>query len=290
MGFGGTSPCAQKKGDVIFIEEHPEELLVSGRFTPKPVVFGTNKHEGSFVLGGMYVFYFWKNYFITAIIIIFFSKSFHHFLVMYNRYIEPRGLVHNSSFLQHEFLPTMLDALGLHDSSGVIYEVIEHDYFNISDLGDWDKMMPGMINIVGTFFIKAATYEFMKYNTIHGGQSHFYSLEYEGENSIWNLLFMTEKPPLPHGVTHADDLIYVFSTGLFERTGHDLDISQDISSLWTNFASSGKFVTRRGMEIPNWTEQNPRYLKIDVEEKIHNDFIYTWNNPDRLDNCGINRN
>ena len=52
MGFGGTSPCAQKKGDVIFIEEHPEELLVSGRFTPKPVVFGTNKHEGSFVLGG----------------------------------------------------------------------------------------------------------------------------------------------------------------------------------------------------------------------------------------------
>ena len=209
---------------------------------------------------------------------------------MYNRYIEPRGLVHNSSFLQHEFLPTMLDALGLHDSSGVIYEVIEHDYFNISDLGDWDKMMPGMINIVGTFFIKAATYEFMKYNTIHGGQSHFYSLEYEGENSIWNLLFMTEKPPLPHGVTHADDLIYVFSTGLFERTGHDLEISQDISSLWTSFASSGKFITKGGMEIPNWTEQSPRYLKIDVEDEVHTDFIYTWNNPDRLDNCGINRN
>ena len=54
MGFGGTSPCAQKKGDVIFIEEHPEELLVSGRFTPKPVVFGTNKHEGSFILGGIF--------------------------------------------------------------------------------------------------------------------------------------------------------------------------------------------------------------------------------------------
>ena len=74
MGFGGTSPCAQKKGNVVFIEEHPEELLVSGRFTPKPVVFGTNKHEGSFVLGGMYVFYFWKNYFITVIIDYFFFK------------------------------------------------------------------------------------------------------------------------------------------------------------------------------------------------------------------------
>ena len=62
MGFGGTSPCAQKKGNVVFIEEHPEELLVSGRFTPKPVVFGTNKHEGSFVLGGI-LFHFFKRKF-----------------------------------------------------------------------------------------------------------------------------------------------------------------------------------------------------------------------------------
>ena len=49
---------------------------------------------------------------------------------MYNNYIEPRGLIHNSSFLKHTFMPTMLDALGLHDSSGVIFEVVEHGYFN----------------------------------------------------------------------------------------------------------------------------------------------------------------
>ena len=39
--------------------------------------------------------------------------------------------------------------------------------------------------LVGTFFIKAATYEFMRYNSMAGGKSHFYSLEYEGENSIF---------------------------------------------------------------------------------------------------------
>merc|ERR1712018_1090027 len=107
MGFGGTSPCAQKKGNKIFLDEHPEKLLISGRFQPKPVVFGSNKHEGSFVLG-----------------------------VMYNTYIEPRGLVHNSSFLRHDFMPAMLDALGLHDATGVIYEVIAHDYFKAKELGD----------------------------------------------------------------------------------------------------------------------------------------------------------
>lgn len=56
--------------------------------------------------------------------------------------------MHNASFLTHDFLPVMLNALGLDDKSGVIYEVVEHDYFNITDLGDWDKMMPGMINVM----------------------------------------------------------------------------------------------------------------------------------------------
>ena len=45
-----------------------------------------------------------------------------------------------------------------------------------SDLGNWDEMMPGMINLVGTFFIKAATYEFMKYNTMHGGMETHLSI------------------------------------------------------------------------------------------------------------------
>lgn len=42
----------------------------------------------------------------------------------------------------------------------------------------------------------------MKYNSIHGGKSYFYSFEYEGENSIFNLLFglSGSQPPLPHGI------------------------------------------------------------------------------------------
>merc|ERR1712008_428983 len=94
-----------------------------------------------------------------------------------------------------------------------------------------------------------------------------YSLEYEGENSIFNLLFTGgNAPPVPHGCTHADDLIYLFTTGLFDRKGHDLQISQDMSHLWANFAISGDFVTRSRRQVPHWTEKDPRYLKIDVHE------------------------
>ena len=59
MGFGGTSPCAQTKGEKVFLDRHPEDMLKDGDFAPKDIVFGANKAEGSFVLGGMihYLFF-----------------------------------------------------------------------------------------------------------------------------------------------------------------------------------------------------------------------------------------
>ena len=126
----------------------------------------------------------------------------------------------------------------------------------------------------------------MRYNSVAGGKSHFYSLEYEGENSIFNLLFAGgSAPPVPHGCTHADDLIYLFTTGLFDRKGDDLKISQDMSHLWANFATSGEFITRSNLEVPVWSEKDPHYLKIDVHEEILYDYIFTWSNPERYSNC-----
>ena len=67
--------------------------------------------------------------------------------VMYNNFILLHGHQHDESFLRHEFIPVMLDALGLNDNSGVIYEILEHDYFSLNEVGEWDRMMPGMINV-----------------------------------------------------------------------------------------------------------------------------------------------
>lgn len=144
--------------------------------------------------------------------------------------------------------------------------------------------------MVGTFFLKAGTYEFMKYNSMNGGQSHFYSFEYEGENSVFNLLFTggDGTPPVPHGVTHADELIYLFTTGLFPRKGDDQKISEDLASIWTNFAINGEFASKSTGKVPNWTEDNPKYLKIDVQNQVLDDYIVTWSDPDRSSNCQRN--
>jgi hypothetical protein len=53
LGFGGTIPCAQTKGNKTFYYEgtHPESLLINGDYEKMPIFFGTNSYEGSFVYG-----------------------------------------------------------------------------------------------------------------------------------------------------------------------------------------------------------------------------------------------
>ena len=93
--------------------------------------------------------------------------------------------------------------------------------------------------MVGTFFIKASTYEFMKFHDLGNGDSYYYSFEHYGNASLWNFLFPTEKPPIPRGVTHGDELVYLFSTGVFNLTPMDWEIARVMSNLWANFVIYG---------------------------------------------------
>ena len=43
------------------------------------------------------------------------------------------------------------------------------------------------------------------------------------------------------GVTHGDELIYLFSAGVFDLTFLDWEIARVITNLWANFAIHGYF-------------------------------------------------
>lgn len=224
----------------------------------KPALLGSNKHEGSFVLG-----------------------------MMYNAYFLPNELLTDTFFLRHLFISTLLSAMGLQDSSGNIYEMLEYSFFNHEDMGVWDTMMEGMINLVGTFFIKASTYEFMKYNELTGSDSYYYSFEYYGQNSLWNALFPNEKPPIEPGVTHGDEMLYLFSTGMYQFSDEDWDIAYKITNLWTNFAIYGNptpvEATIEGVPVwPAWEPLGQNYMIIDTTMRTENNYVMTWANPDRI--------
>ena len=79
--------------------------------------------------------------------------------VIYKSYLVPNDVMTDELFLRHLFSATLLEALGLRDESGVIYELINYRYssylgyscffrfFTDSDLGHWDLMIDGMINV-----------------------------------------------------------------------------------------------------------------------------------------------
>jgi len=256
MGFGGSVPCAQTHGTQKFISKHPKDILMesikTGELQPKKAIFGANKHEGSFVLG-----------------------------MIYNSYLLPNNVMEDNFFLRHYFTETMLEAMGLKDDSGVIYELINYRFFGGDELGDWCSMIDGMVNLVGTFFIKASTYEFMKYNDLIGSSSYFYSFEHFGDASLWNFLFPGESPPIPRGITHGDELIYLFSTGVFELTEQDWQMASIITNLWANFVIYGEPVTSEFpiAEVPEWPlwhDSHMSYLKLDTSPEIKTNYLATW--------------
>lgn len=51
MGFRGAAPVTQSSAVTNrLVEKHPLEYLQDGNFSDVPLMIGTNKHEGSFVL------------------------------------------------------------------------------------------------------------------------------------------------------------------------------------------------------------------------------------------------
>jgi len=269
MGFGGSCPCAQRFGHQKFVTKHPKQYLMdainNGASSPKKAIFGANKHEGSFVLG-----------------------------MIYNSYILPNGVVEDTHFLRHLFSSTLLEALGLKDDSGVIYELINYRYFVDDNLGDWDLMIDGMVNLVGTFFIKASTYEFMKFTQIAGAENYFYSFEHYGNSSLWNFLFPGQQPPIPRGVTHGDELIYLFSTGVFNLNDEDWEVARIMSNMWANFVIYGnptppEFPVDGVPTWPLWHDNDKKYLKIDSTPEVYSDYLRTWETPDIYNNHLIGR-
>ena len=72
--------------------------------------------------------------------------------------------------------------------------------------------------MVGTFFIKASTYEFMKFHDLGNAETYFYSFEHYGGPSLWNFLFPGGIPgdPIPRSISHS--CLVTYKTKYFQRS------------------------------------------------------------------------
>ena len=78
--------------------------------------------------------------------------------MIYESFIKPNNVTTDSRFLRYEFTEAMLDALGILDETGVIYELVNYRYFEDSMLGNWEAMIDGMVNVSRTLNSDSSPY------------------------------------------------------------------------------------------------------------------------------------
>lgn len=151
------------------------------------------------------------------------------------------------------------------DEDGSLAAELTETYLEGADMGDFNSMSPGLIDVNDMFltqfrwplvvisaflfpqllsvlFIKAPTYE-MAQLVSASDPVYFYAFNFLGRNSLFDYVFIRSPPPFPHGVCHADELIYLWvypfpsiPPGL-NRTEQAL--SDQMVKVWTNFVIHG---------------------------------------------------
>jgi carboxylesterase type B len=287
LGFGGSSPCAQSKGERKFYStgQTPHSILFSGNYEPLPIFYGANKKEGSYV-----------------------------FAVIYNEFLVPNGLDQDAEYLHHEFISQLFETSEISNYYG-LKELVTSSYFRNGQMGDLMAMMPGLVDFFSVFFIKAAAYEFVQANAKYA-PSYWYAFDYDLSNkSLFHLQYMNpvSKANQSHpGTSHGDESIYLFDLEiplvfcdlsaiaedataclsdplnalvcLTSPVGHfrikwqdcltgklnaeETEVSATINQLWTNFATKGE----PGFGLSAWSQDGPTYIKIEADTSIQEDY------------------
>ena len=189
LGFGGSSPCAQSKGEKKFYlkGQTPQQVLFSGDYEHVPMFFGANKKEGSYV-----------------------------YTVLYNEYLIPNNLDTDQDFIRYDYIPKLMEATKVSNYYG-FKEMLFESYFDEWQIGDLYHMIPGIQDLLSVFFFKASAYELIQQNS-KVSPSYWYAFDYSNTpKSLFNLQYINpaDKANLTHpGTSHGDESIYLFDLEL----------------------------------------------------------------------------
>ena len=286
LGFGGSSPCAQSKGQKKFYNkgETPHDILFSGNYEHAPMFFGANKKEGSYV-----------------------------YTVLYNEFLVPNGLDKDKDFITHGFIPKLMETTEV-GNYYAFKEMVAESYFDEGQIGDLYQMIPGVEDLLSVFFFKANAYELIQQNS-RFAPSYWYALDYSNtKKSLFHLQYLDPagkanltNPQSSHGdesillfdlevplvfcdiqaiatdalecLSHIDALFCLtLPSGAFRNKWHDcltgelneeeLQVSGYVAQLWTNFAINGE----PGFGLNSWSIDNPWYVKIDKRVELKKDY------------------
>ncbi|XP_069678631.1 juvenile hormone esterase-like isoform X2 [Periplaneta americana] len=191
---------------------------------------------------------------------------------IYDIILQHYNLLHNKDFIRHNLTRATLKFSGIEDPTGMVTDVLNEKYFQPGQLGDFNAMVPGLVDICGVALLKASTFRSVLENS-RQQPSYLYSFNYYGQHTKFGYGEDVEYP-FQGGVSHSDDLIYLFPQHDFVLNSQDEAVARTMVELWTNFAIYGKPSPAEG--VPEWppvsTEAGP-YLRIDRMSEVRPNFL-----------------
>ncbi|CAL8069287.1 unnamed protein product [Orchesella dallaii] len=123
LGFDVVSPIVQSFDASTsfqkFLPEHPQQVFQEGRQADVPLMMGTTRHDGSYVLGEYY-----------------------------NKYLKVNNLIEDAEYLAQESVAQILASLGIPNEYGV-YDSIAKIYLGDSrKTGNFSEMYPGFMDVI----------------------------------------------------------------------------------------------------------------------------------------------
>jgi len=248
LGFAPAAPSIQSNppaGVVPFMDESPEAIFERHAEAKVPLIMGSTRHDGSFVLG-----------------------------VVYNQFIKYNGLQNNASFIKNQLVNKCLSALGVDDPA--ISEALAVAYLGEArNSGSLAPMLPGLNDLHTVFYFKDASFKTLNLHAQVQPKSYWYEFDFKGKNSVYSVMVNTNGNPVQGGITHGDDLTYLFNVPLMSLTNdQEQAVSDRLVNYWANFAATGNpnvDEAGRSSGQSGWLSYNqgaPHYASINTEDSF----------------------
>lgn len=252
LGLEFQTPTIEPDLPGAFITKEPIELLQNGSIPDVPVVLGTTLHEGSYVLG-----------------------------LLYQAKIGPDNLTDDADWMRNDLIPNLLGTFGVDDSlgAGAISESVALAFMPGSTRENFTEIMPNLVDMMSVFFMKASVLRTADILSRRLSNVYLYSMEEFSKNSMWSWLYLGEDaPPITPGITHADDLMYIFNMPVFP-SATDTAYSKIMSEMWSNIAKYGNPTPNATETYPLWpryTVEDQQFMKLNVTSRVSTGYPSTW--------------
>ncbi|GFT04037.1 esterase FE4 [Trichonephila clavipes] len=192
--------------------------------------------------------------------------------VLLNTYRE--ALRENPNFLRTHLIPMfILTTTNIRGNVDSVSETIIFEYFNRINHSNVSQILQPFINMSTDAMYVACNDITVHSYAATGAPVYMYTFEYRGENSMVELQYGTPIAYFDPGVSHGDELLYLFSLdvdGLRQPSLLDNLVSGRVVSLWTDFAKFGEAPQFVNYEYPRWEPYKPEnqaYYRIERDLK-----------------------